>query len=752
MNNNSPLISGWFYFWLVLTSLLIWADHSGYLAQIEALNLRLASLLKQEVETEDRSFRVVVSRKDHNEVGEFEKVIIKYPNATIAILADLNSNSIQQINRLNLQNREILVLSNTAISSNRLAKSNFIQRWLITNAETSTWTSLANLELTQQPIANSNAMYLVVQKGANLYPTLVTSSIKNYHRQASGQITLEDSKITFNSAKPSFEQLDFGLHGLVYPINYIRPPLDFEELSELVSNEFDGILLLDDFSNPAGGKTHQTLLSLQNNNYLVINGISYLIYLLLWFFLSVVIFSLSRYSLARRNMLIGLIIIFCLVAQVSLINFSIWLPIQSLLCLAILAVIINFGLNRERRLLITNQDKLNEVLAETALDFLRNQKAQQLISLLENTQPNLQLIESIKEVATEAEAYKNISIASQLYHWILSHDKNHAYCKQRLQEIDQLNEPEDLTQTIVIDGNENTQPATSNNLLAIKNFGRYQVEGILGKGAMGVVFQGVDPKINRHVAIKTLQLHDDLDDESLTEKKQRFFREAETAGNLSHANIVTIYDVGEQKHENSNQSLGYIAMDLLTGAPLSEFVKKDKLLPPSLVYQLMIQMTDALDYAHRQKVIHRDIKPANIIFDDDLQRGTLTDFGIAYMSDHSKTKTGTIMGSPYYMSPEQVMGKTVDGRSDIFSLGVTFYQLLSGHLPFNGESIATVAFHITKTKHESVRNLNKKLLTSSTRITNKAMQKDPTKRYQSMQEFRQALVNALKRDYKKSPL
>ena len=159
-----------------------------------------------------------------------------------------------------------------------------------------------------------------------------------------------------------------------------------------------------------------------------------------------------------------------------------------------------------------------------------------------------------------------------------------------------------------------------------------------------------------------------------------------------------------------------------------------------------------MKYIHSKNVIHRDIKPANIIFDDDLQRGTLTDFGIAYMSDHSKTKTGTIMGSPYYMSPEQVMGKTVDGRSDIFSLGVTFYQLLSGHLPFNGESIATVAFHITKTKHESVRNLNKKLLTSSTRITNKAMQKDPTKRYQSMQEFRQALVNALKRDYKKSPL
>ena len=278
--------------------------------------------------------------------------------------------------------------------------------------------------------------------------------------------------------------------------------------------------------------------------------------------------------------------------------------------------------------------------------------------------------------------------------------------------------------------------------LTVENFGRYQVEGILGKGAMGIVYQGVDPKINRHVAIKTLQLSEDIDSPEFAEAKERFFREAQTAGGLSHANIVTIYDVGEERN------LGYIAMDLLTGAPLSLFTQPGQTLPTPLIYQLLTQITDALDYAHRQNVVHRDIKPANIIYDDDLLKVTVTDFGIAYVSDNSKTRTGIIMGSPYYMSPEQILGLKVDGRSDIFSLGVTFYQLLCGHLPFEGESIATVAYQITKIKAVAVNQRKADLPASAARICNKAMHKDIEKRYQSMAEFKLALTSALKRDFK----
>ncbi|NQZ24851.1 MAG: serine/threonine protein kinase [Colwellia sp.] len=305
---------------------------------------------------------------------------------------------------------------------------------------------------------------------------------------------------------------------------------------------------------------------------------------------------------------------------------------------------------------------------------------------------------------------------------------------------------EDFEQTLVIVDNQLQSQSKLNHHLTVKNFGRYQVEGILGKGAMGIVYQGVDPKINRHVAIKTLQLSDDIDSAEFTEAKERFFREAQTAGGLSHANIVTIYDVGEEN------KLGYIAMDLLTGAPLSLFIQPGKTLPIPLVYQLLIQITDALDYAHKQNVVHRDIKPANIIYDDDLLKVTVTDFGIAYVSDNSKTRTGIIMGSPYYMSPEQILGLKVDGRSDIFSLGVTFYQLLCGYLPFEGESIATVAYQITKAKAVAVNQRNPALPTSAQRICNKAMHKDIDKRYQNMAEFKLALANALKRDFKVSAL
>ena len=301
-----------------------------------------------------------------------------------------------------------------------------------------------------------------------------------------------------------------------------------------------------------------------------------------------------------------------------------------------------------------------------------------------------------------------------------------------------------LQKTMVIQNNEPTKNTLNQHHLTCNAFGRYQVEGILGKGAMGIVYQGVDPKINRHVAIKTLRLSDDFESIDNQAAKLRFFKEAQTAGGLSHANIVTIYDVGEENN------LGYIAMDLLTGAPLSLFTQPDKTLPAPLIYQLLIQMCDALDYAHKQNVVHRDIKPANIIYDDDLLKVTVTDFGIAYVSDNSKTKTGVIMGSPYYMSPEQILGLKIDGRSDIFSLGVTFYQLLCGHLPFEGESIATVAYQITKVKAIAVNQHNSKLPSSAQRICNKAMHKDSAKRYQSMAEFKLALISALKRDFKVS--
>ncbi|TPH16458.1 serine/threonine protein kinase [Litorilituus lipolyticus] len=351
------------------------------------------------------------------------------------------------------------------------------------------------------------------------------------------------------------------------------------------------------------------------------------------------------------------------------------------------------------------------------------------------------LVDSVEknqgDILQDSDHYNN-EAESDLAATLVINQSNNAFEQDELEATLVLSSQDDLAQT--------QAKLSVTQAFKPQSFGRYQVEGLLGKGAMGIVYRGVDPKINRHVAIKSLQLSDSVDQEEVSQAKQRFFREAETAGGLSHANIVTIYDVGDEG------SLGYIAMDLLTGAPLSHFIHVDKLLPTPLIYQLMIQITDALEYAHRQSVVHRDIKPGNIIYDDDLQKATVTDFGIAYVTDNSRTSTGVIMGSPYYMSPEQITGGSVDGRSDIFSLGATFYQLLSGQLPFEGDSVVSVAYQISNAKQIKVTEHKANLPPSAARITNKALQKDATKRYQSMQEFKQALINALKRDFKQAPI
>jgi serine/threonine-protein kinase len=263
--------------------------------------------------------------------------------------------------------------------------------------------------------------------------------------------------------------------------------------------------------------------------------------------------------------------------------------------------------------------------------------------------------------------------------------------------------------------------------------GRYELEKELGKGAMGTVYLGKDPRIGRVVAIKTMPLNVEFEGAVLEEMRGRFFREAQAAGRLSHANIVTVYDVGEE------HDLAYMAMDYLTGVSLAAHTKSDALLEIDDVFAAMIQVADALDYAHAQKVVHRDIKPANIIWDPATKRAKLTDFGVACLIDASKTKTGTVLGSPYYMSPEQVAGAHVDGRSDIFSLGVTMYQLLSGELPFKAPQMTTLMYKIANEKHPDVRNFNPRLAPCVGAIINTALAKDPAKRFPSAGQFGEAL-------------
>ncbi|MBN1384901.1 MAG: CHASE2 domain-containing protein [Elusimicrobia bacterium] len=266
--------------------------------------------------------------------------------------------------------------------------------------------------------------------------------------------------------------------------------------------------------------------------------------------------------------------------------------------------------------------------------------------------------------------------------------------------------------------------------------GRYEVEKELGRGAMGTVYLGRDPKINRKVAIKTVRFEDDVDDAQMKAIKERFFREAESAGNLSHPNIIKIFDAGE------DYDVSYIAMELLDGNDLKSYCEKDKLLPIKDAMEYVAKIADALDYAQQQGVVHRDIKPANIML---LKDGTLrvTDFGIARIMASSKTQTGTVLGTPSYMSPEQVAGKKVDGRSDLFSLGVVLYELLAGDKPFKGDSIATLIFQITNDQHPSPKTINDKIPDVCIKIIDKALAKDPEKRYQRGNEMAKDIRDAI---------
>ena len=267
----------------------------------------------------------------------------------------------------------------------------------------------------------------------------------------------------------------------------------------------------------------------------------------------------------------------------------------------------------------------------------------------------------------------------------------------------------------------------------------YQLEKELGKGAMGVVYLGRDTRINRLAAIKTMALAQEFDADELDEVKQRFFREAETAGRLSHANIVTVYDAGEAN------GLAYIAMEFLPGHDLVKQTKPGQLLPLPTVLSILARVADALDYAHTQRVVHRDIKPANIMYEAESDLVKVTDFGIARITDSSRTKTGMVLGTPAFMSPEQITGQKVDGRSDLFSLGVMLYQMCCGQPPFKADSLARLMFRITSEAPTDILGINPSLAPELVAVINKSLCKNVEARYQRGAAMAAALRACLER-------
>jgi len=340
------------------------------------------------------------------------------------------------------------------------------------------------------------------------------------------------------------------------------------------------------------------------------------------------------------------------------------------------------------------------------------------------------LMDNLKHLALDFERKRQFSKAEAVYEHMAQLDRSDTDVQLRLKRA------RNLSETVVLGGTSSHPGGTlllSGGGIEKPMLGRYQVEKELGKGAMGVVYQGRDPKIGRVVAIKTLALSAEFEGSELQDARERFFREAETAGRLQHPNIVTIFDAGEE------HDLAFIAMEFLHGRDLTDHTRANNLLPLATVLGIGQQVALALDYAHSQQVVHRDIKPANIMYAPETGAVKVTDFGIARITDASRTKTGMVLGTPSFMSPEQLAGQHIDGRSDLYSLGVMLFQMLTGTLPLRGDSMAALMYQIANQAPPDVRSLRPELPEKLAEIIEKLLAKQPQHRYQTGRELAEDL-------------
>jgi serine/threonine-protein kinase len=336
------------------------------------------------------------------------------------------------------------------------------------------------------------------------------------------------------------------------------------------------------------------------------------------------------------------------------------------------------------------------------------------------------LLDNLGNLALDFERKRQFNKAQAVYEHMATLDKNHKGLAEK------LNRAKNLSETVILGGGGSHPGGTlvlNDGSVEKPMLGRYQVEKELGKGAMGVVYQGKDPKIGRVVAIKTMALSQEFEGDELQDARERFFREAETAGRLQHPNIVTIYDAGEE------HDLAYIAMEFLKGKDLVDYSKEGNLLSMQRVITIVERVAKALAYAHQNSVVHRDIKPANVMYEHSLDIVKVTDFGIARITDSSKTKTGLVLGTPSFMSPEQIAGKRVDGRSDLYSVGVMLFQMLAGVLPFRGDSMAELMYKIANEEAPDIRIIRAEIPQKLADVVAMSLSKRPETRYQDGEQF-----------------
>jgi serine/threonine protein kinase len=270
----------------------------------------------------------------------------------------------------------------------------------------------------------------------------------------------------------------------------------------------------------------------------------------------------------------------------------------------------------------------------------------------------------------------------------------------------------------------------------MERIGRYQVVGELGRGAMGIVYRAVDPAIGRTVAIKTIRLSEFIEPGERERMRERLFREAQSAGILSHPGIITIYDIAEEG------DVAYIFMEFVNGSTLERLLASDAPPDRDAVLNVLRQTAAALDYAHQKGIVHRDIKPSNIMVQED-GRGKIADFGVAKIVSQQMTQAGQMMGTPNYMSPEQIQGAAVDGNADQFAVAVIAYEILTGEKPFAADTLAALLYKIVREEPAPVQHLNPSLDAQVDAVLRRGLAKDPAARYPTCNDFAQALETAL---------
>jgi len=413
---------------------------------------------------------------------------------------------------------------------------------------------------------------------------------------------------------------------------------------------------------------------------------------------------------------------------------TIWVPLMT----PIAALFVGSIVIAAKQKLDEKHQKIEDDLFESNRTLGQNLQSQgrldQAFEKYQKCRVNEALLNQLYNLGLDYERRRQFAKAEMVFQYIKNNKANYRDVKNRTEKNQEMQ-----TMVVLPKGGTSEQGTLILTNIGVQKpmLGRYQVEKEIGRGAMGLVYLGKDPKIGRTVAIKTMAFSHEFSEDALEEVKKRFFREAEAAGRLNHPNIVTIYDVGEE------QELAYIAMDYLKGKDLSAYRTAKTLLTLDKVLNIAIDVAEALDYAHKQNVVHRDIKPHNIIYDLETGITKVTDFGVACLIDASSTKTGTMLGSPSYMSPEQACGKKVDGRSDLFSLGVTLFQLTTGKLPFVSESLAALTYMIANDRHPDIRKLAPDVPACLYTIVNKSLHKDVDKRYQDGKQMAAALRQCL---------